>query len=126
MELTNATRQWGQLLLPGLLLAVVLVIVLAVALPVAALVLSLALLGSGLAMVVQRAGAAARSVEAAVRGTAEPDAPSQPTLKLELAEGVVLNARPVPLAAPGEHTLLLTREGYIVVNAEGQVLHRIA
>jgi hypothetical protein len=31
----------------------------------------------------------------------------------------------VPLAAESEHTLLLTRDGYVVVSAEGKVLHRL-
>lgn len=48
-----------------------------------------------------------------------------PTLRLTLAGGAELSARAVPLAGLGDHQLLLTRDGYILVDAVGRVVHRL-
>jgi hypothetical protein len=118
-------RQWVQLLGLGLALAAVIVVTVAVVLPAAALGLALALLVAGAVLVAQRVTAVAQAARSAVMGTRPAEEPPQPILRLELADGAVLSARPVPLPGGGEHTLLLTREGYVVASAEGKVLHRI-
>lgn len=118
-------RQWGQLMLLGLLTAVAIVVVVAIVLPTAALVTALALLIAGAALVAQRASAVARAAHSRVADAFSGTQKPQPTLRLELADGSVLNARPVPLPGASEDTLLLTRDGYIVVSAEGRVIHRL-
>jgi type II secretory pathway pseudopilin PulG len=118
-------RQWAQLMALGLALAVAVLVMVAVVLPAAALVMGLALLATGAAFVAQRASAVARAAQSAVRGAPSATGEAQPTLRLELASGEVVSARPVPLEGPSEHTLLLTRDGYVVVSAEGRVLHRL-
>lgn len=122
---TMTARQWAQLV--GLLLTVaaVIITVVALTLPAAALALTLALLTAGVAMATQRISAAARVARAAVAGARPTEGAPQPTLRLELADGAVVSARPVPLPGASEHTLLLTRDGYLVVSAEGKVLHRL-
>lgn len=122
---TISGRQWAQLMLLGLMLAVAIVVVLAVVLPTAALALGLALAVTVGTLVVQRAAAVGRTVKRTIVGEPEPEAPAQPTLRIEVAEGVVLVARPVPLRQDSEHSVLLTRDGYLVVNDEGRVIHRI-
>ena len=129
---TLSARQWAQLMGLGLLLAVTVIVVVAVVLPTAALVTALVLAVAGVAMVAQRVGAVARAATQAVAGkpgarqatTGEPEADTQPTLRIELASGEVRAARPVAMPQ-SEHSLLLTRDGYLVVSAEGRVLHRI-
>lgn len=118
-------RQWAQLFGLGLALAAAIVVMVAVVLPAAAMVLALALTGVALATVAQRATTVAQATRARVgRAWASESAP-QPTLRLELPGGAVVSARPVPLPGEGEQTMLLTRDGYVVVSAEGRVLHRI-
>lgn len=118
-------RQWAQLLGMALALAVILTLVVAVVLPAAALLMALAFVATGAAFVVRRVGAVARSARSAVAATTSADQAPQPTMRLELPDGQVLSARPVPLPAEREHTMLLTRDGYVVVSAEGRVLHRL-
>jgi len=48
-----------------------------------------------------------------------------PPLLLTLADGETLVAREVDLGQPGEHRLLLTRKGYVLVNAAGEVIYRL-
>ncbi len=116
-------RQWAQLLGLGLALAAAIVVTVAVVLPAAALALAVAMTAAALALVAQRAADVARGARAAVAGAPAPEGAPQPTLRLELPDGAVVSARPVPL--PGEDTLLLTRGGYVVVSAEGRVLHTL-
>lgn len=122
---TLTARQWAQLMGLALLVAVTIIVLVAVVLPAAALALALALLLASFVAVGQRVAAVARAARAAAaRAYGASEAP-QPTLRLELADGQVVAARPVPLAGESEHALLLTRDGYVVVSAEGRVLHRL-
>jgi hypothetical protein len=118
-------RQWAQIFGLGLAVAAAIVVAVAIVLPAAALALAAALTVAALTVAAQRASALARAARAAVSGAPTPEAMAQPTLRLELADGAVVNARPVPLPGESEHTLLLTRDGYVVVSAEGKVLHRL-
>jgi hypothetical protein len=124
MELMTA-RRWAQVFGLVLALAVAIVVAVAVVLPVAALVLTLALLVAGVALVARQVPAMARTARTAATGMPSGEEQVQPTLRLELADGTELRARPVPLAGESEHTLMLTREGYVVVSAEGAVIHRL-
>lgn len=122
---TLTARQWAQLMGLALLVAVAIVALVAVVLPAAALALAVAMLVTAVAAAAQRASAVARAARgAAARAYGAGEAP-QPTLRLELADGHVVAARPVPMAGESEHALLLTRDGYVVVSAEGRVLHRL-
>jgi len=118
-------RQGFRLLGLGLALAVVIVATLAVVLPALALALTLALVVAGAAMAMQQARAVARSARAAVAGAPRTAEAPQPTMLLELADGAVLCARPVPLPGDGAHTLVLTRQGYLLLSAGGEVFHRL-
>lgn len=120
---TMTGRQRVQMLGLALLAVVGLVATLLVVLPVvAAALLVMALLA--LATVVMRQTAAAVEVVGrAVSPESEP-APAAP-VQLELATGEVVSARPVRLTGPSEHTMLLTRDGYLVVDEAGRVLRRI-
>lgn len=121
---TVAARHWVQLVALGLVLVVAIVVILAVVLPTAALVLALVLAATGVAFVTQRTMAVARSAARTMAGSPAPDTTPQPSLRLELPDGEVVSARPVPLPQESEHTLLLTRDGYVVVNAEGRIIYR--
>jgi hypothetical protein len=94
-------------------------LVLAAQQPLAAALLALALATAGGAALVARPTRRRRARPASVESEATP------TLRLELAGGKVLNARPVALPGDGEEQLLLTREGYIVVDRDGRALHRL-
>jgi hypothetical protein len=118
-------RQWTQLLGLGLALAVVIVAIVAVVLPATALALALALAATGVALATRQMQAMARSAQAAVMGAPPAEAATPPVLLLELADGAVLSARPVPLPGQGEHTLVLTREGYLLLGAAGNVVHKL-
>ncbi len=123
---TLTAREWARLMGAALLAAVTIVALVAVVLPAAALAMAAALLLMATVAMAQRASAVARAAReraASPRGAAE-EAPL-PTLRLELPDGQVLAARPVPLAGESEHALLLTRDGYVVVSADGRVLYRL-
>lgn len=122
---TLTARQWAQLIGLALVAVATILTVVAVVLPMAALAMAAALLVAGVTLAAQRVASVARTARAAVRGAPAAEAEPQPTLRLELADGEVLSARPVPLAHESEDTMLLTRDGYIVVSAEGRVLHRL-
>lgn len=122
---TYSAQQWRQLIVSGLLLAVIMVVVLAVLLPTAALVLTLALVAMGVSLITQRVSSALRAPHQASRAGTMPEDAVAPTLYLKLADGVVVAARPIPLPAAQDHSLLLTRDGYVVVNAEGRIIHSI-
>jgi hypothetical protein len=121
--MTNAMTgpQWSRQILLGIVLAAVIITFVAVVLPIAALVAALALLVTGTAFLVQRFSPITPAARAASRSTNESDATHQPTLMLDLADGTVLAARTVENSA--EHALLLTRKGYVVVDAEGRIRH---
>lgn len=121
---TIPARQWAQLIGLGLALAVVIVAVLAVVLPAAAIALALALLVLGAGLVAQRARAVAGAARAAVAGATE-DAAVSPPMQLLLDDGELLSARVVALPAPSERTMVLTRRGYMLLDAEGEVFHRL-
>lgn len=121
----TTARQGFRLLGLGLALAVVIVATLAVVLPTAALALTLALVAMGGALVMQQARAVARSARAAVAGAPPAAETPQPTMLLDLADGTVLSARPVPLPGDGAHTMVLTRQGYLLLRADGEVFHRL-
>lgn len=120
---TMSARQWAQAMGLTLLVAVAMILTVAVVLPTAALILTLALLAAGAGLVARRVG----RVASAARRAVAPEAPGEarPTLRLELPGGEVVSARPVPLAHESAETLLLTRDGYVVVSSEGRVLHRL-
>jgi hypothetical protein len=122
---TGSARQWVQLIGLGLLLALAVMAVVAVVLPTAALIITLALVATGVAFVAQRVSAVAQAAGRAVSGEPAPEPTPQPTLRLELPDGEVVSAWPVPLPHESEHTLLLTRDGYVVVSAEGRIVHRL-
>jgi hypothetical protein len=122
---TMSARQWAQAVGLGLALAVAIVAVVAVVLPVAALALAVALLVAGAVALAQQTRAVAQAARAATGSAPRGDEIPQPTLRLELADGAVVSARAVPLPGDGEHTLLLTRDGYVLVNAEGRAVHRL-
>ncbi len=122
---SSSARQWAQLMGLGVLLALMIVIAVAVVLPTAALVISLALATTGIIFVAQRAAAVAQAAGRAMAGAPAPEPAPLPILRFELPNGEVVSARAVPLPHASEHTLLFTRDGYVVVNAEGRVLHRL-
>jgi hypothetical protein len=109
-------RQLAALLLLALTAALA---ALALQQPLAAALLALALLIVGAAAVAARPARPRRPRPAFAEGEAAP------TLRLELPDGAVLSARPVALPGPSEDQLLLTRDGYVVVDRDGRVLHRL-
>ncbi|MBP1468975.1 hypothetical protein EYB53_024920 [Candidatus Chloroploca sp. M-50] len=122
---TSSVRQWGQLAGIVLFLTAALIITLAVILPAAALGLAIAavvVVTSLVARQMQVLGQAARRV-----ASGEPafEEPVQPTLRVELPDGEVMVARPVAIPQTDEHTMLLTRNGYLMVNGRGEVFHRL-
>lgn len=116
--LTLDRGQRRQLVALALLALMVGLIVLAAQQPLAAALLALALAVAG------GATAAARPARRQAR-PAFAEFEATPTLRLELASGEVLSARPVALPGEGEEQLLLTRDGYVVVDQGGRVLHRL-
>lgn len=124
VQMTTA-RQLAQMVGIGLALAVAAVVIVALVLPAAALAIALALTIMGAALLAQRVRAAARLAHAAVAGAPAADEAAPATVLLELADGAVLSARPVPLPGEGAHTLVLTREGYLLLNGGGEVVHRL-
>ncbi|MFV9505951.1 MAG: hypothetical protein AB4911_15475 [Oscillochloridaceae bacterium umkhey_bin13] len=121
-----SVRQWAQLTSLVLLLAVSIVIVVAVVVPTAALALGLALVAASLVTLVQRTRGMARRVARRATGTAETTGPYGPTLRLDLPTGDLTAARQIRLAHASEHTLLLTRHGYVVADAAGRPIHIIS
>jgi hypothetical protein len=117
-------QQWGHYLRLGLALAVTIVVLVAVALPAGAMLLTIALVVLGVSLATQRAWAAAQSARAPRAGAANADE-AAPTMLLELADGALLSARPVPLSSQSKHTLALTREGYLLLNPKGEVVHKL-
>lgn len=113
-------RLWAVSL--GALAVLALLVALLVLLPLAALTMLLGLAVSGVALLVQRASSL-RVARPQARPAA--DGALGPTLLIVDAAGDPLAARAVPLAGPSEHTLALTRDGYVLLNAAGQVLHRL-
>lgn len=105
-----------------LLLAALAIALVAVA-PLAAAVLGLAAAGGAGLLGLGVAGAS--RPRAAERRRAAPTGEAGPALRLTLPDGATVSARPVALAAEGEGTLLLTRDGYVVVDGAGRVIHRI-
>ncbi|MCX7789220.1 MAG: hypothetical protein N2378_01140 [Chloroflexaceae bacterium] len=104
-------------------LAAIIILLFAVTPTAAAGILSVLII---LAVVVLSAVAAIRATPRAAR--AQPQAASgrvAPPLLLTLADGEVLVAREVDLGQPGEHRLLLTRKGYMLVNPAGEVIYRL-
>jgi hypothetical protein len=120
---TMTARQRRQLAGLALLTIAVIITILAVVAPTAALVASLSLLAGGaiLAALQTQRRVGRRTVAADVGAGST----AQPPLQIALADGAVRTARIVPLDHSDEHTLLLTRDGYLVVSAEGRVVHKI-
>lgn len=112
--LERGPRQWALLALLALAF-----VALAVQQPLAAALLAFAL------FLVGGAAVAARSAQPAHSRPAVADEEALPTVRLELPDGQVLNARPVALPEPSEDLLLLTRDGYVVVDRRGRVLRRL-
>lgn len=114
------------LVVAGLALAVVaasLILLLAVT-PTAAAGLIAALIV--LAAIALGAVSIARETPRAARTRAQSaSSVAAPPLRLTLASGEVLVAREVDLGQPGEHRLLLTRKGYMLVNAAGEVIYQL-
>jgi hypothetical protein len=105
-----------------LLLAATLALALVVAAPAASAALAaLALAGGALLWAGAAAGRPAAQARPAPRFEGEAPAP----VRLTLPSGAVVAARPVEVGGEGAGRLLLTRDGYVVVNAAGQVIHRL-
>ncbi|MGQ9927243.1 MAG: hypothetical protein ACUVS4_10270 [Chloroflexaceae bacterium] len=121
---TLSSRQ--HLLITGLaaLAAIAVVILLFAVSPtaVASVLSTLILLAAVALRVVMTASAAPRAPRAQMRAGATE---VTPPLLLTLADGETLVAREVDSGQPGDHRLLLTRKGYVLVNAEGEVIYRL-
>lgn len=122
---TLTSRQRAQLTGLALLAFAALIAILAVVAPLAALALSLSLLAGALLLVLSLKHSQVAPRRSATADVGAADATLQPPLQIALEDGVLRAARVVPLAANDEHTLLLTRDGYLVVGASGQVVHTI-
>ncbi|MFQ3664218.1 MAG: hypothetical protein SNJ69_17720 [Chloroflexaceae bacterium] len=102
-------------------LAAVIVLLFATISTAAASILSLLIIVATLAL---HAMMTARATPRVAR--AQPaSGPAVPPLLLTLASGEVLVAREVDLGHPDEHRLLLTRKGYMLVNAAGEVIYQL-
>lgn len=66
-----------------------------------------------------------RAAVRAARPAPTPTGEAAPALRLVLADGSTRVAQPVDLPGHDEHRLLLTRDGYVLVDAAGKVLHRL-
>lgn len=106
----------------ALLLLAALALALAAAAPAAALALALAGAAAALLGV---AAAAARPHAPARRRAAAPAGDPGPTLRLTLPDGATVSARPVALPGEARERLLLTRDGYVLVDEAGRVIHRL-
>jgi hypothetical protein len=115
-------RLWATVL--AALVGLALLTTLLVLLPLAALTMLVGMALSGAALLAQRAAAprAARPGRARPAGANEA---AGPMFQLVDADGVAIAARAVSLAGPSEHTLALTRDGYVLVDDTGRVLHRL-
>jgi len=117
---TERGRAWA-LVLAALLVLALFVAMLAL-LPLAALVLLAGTAVSGAALLFQRATAARPSARPA---RPVPDAPAGPLLVVVDADGEAVSARAVSVAGQSEHTLALTRDGYVLLDADGRVIHAL-
>jgi hypothetical protein len=122
---TIPARQWVQLIGLGLALAVVIMVVLALVLPVAALVLAAVLLVAGVGLVLRRVQAVASVARATVTSAASAEDVVSPPMLLTLGDGELLSARAVVSSAQSEHTLVLTRRGYVLIDSSGEVFHQL-
>ncbi len=104
-------------------LAVVIIALFAATSTAVASVLSVLIILVALALRAVMAGRAAPRTARAQPQSA--DNAIAPPLRLTLASGEVLVAREVDLGQPGEHRLLLTRKGYMLVNAAGEVIYQL-
>lgn len=119
--LSMRPQLWAAALL--LLLTAALAIVLAAAAPAVAAVLTL-LVAAGAATL----GLVLTAVGRPARPAPRAEIPAEevpPTLRLTLPDGATVVARPVTLGGAAETTLLLTRDGYVVVDDGGRVLYRL-
>ncbi len=104
-------------------LAAVIVLLFAATSTATASILSVLIIVAALAL---RAMMTARATPRAARARPQPASDSAaPPLLLTLASGEVLVAREVDLGHPGEHRLLLTRKGYMLINAAGEVIYQL-
>ncbi len=121
-----SARQQLAVALGALLVVAVVIISLFVQAPLASAIVLGGLGLIGVSLLALRARAAARPAQRAARVTMDaPSAAALPTLQLTFPDGEVLAAREVPLPQSSEHQLLLTRRGYVVVNAAGQVIYQL-
>lgn len=124
---TLSSRQ--HLVIAGLGLAVfttVIILLFAVTPTAAVSVLSALIVLMVLAVAALGAVMTARTTPRAARAQAQPASGFvAPPLLLTLADGEVLVAREVDLGQTGEHRLLLTRKGYVLVNAAGEVIYQL-
>lgn len=118
-----SVRQWGQMSLALVLLTVSILVGVALVVPVAAVGLSLAVLALALGTLVQQTRRVAQRTTRSAARSSGATASDEPTLRLSLADGSVVAARRVHVAHEQEHALLLTRNGYVVVDAQGHPLH---
>lgn len=125
MSYTSSVRQWGQLAGIALFLTAALIITLAVILPAAALVLAVAAVFVVTSLVVRQMQVLGQAARRVASGEPAFEEPVQPTLRVELPDGEVMVARPVAIPQTDEHTMLLTRNGYLMVNGRGEVFHRL-
>ncbi|NJN16241.1 MAG: hypothetical protein HC822_08180 [Oscillochloris sp.] len=121
----ETVRRWAQVLGLGVLLAITLILVLAVVLPAAALVLALALIAATVLVVARQVRTVAQTAQHTAAKMSSAAEPVPATLQLELADGSVLQGRPVVMPGRQEHTMVLTREGYLLVDAEGAIRYRL-
>ncbi|MCS6880381.1 MAG: hypothetical protein RMK84_05540 [Oscillochloridaceae bacterium] len=126
MSTLHALSSRQPLVMGGLALAVIaatMILLFAVTPPAVAGILSVLLV---LAIVALQGFMTARASPRAARAQPQPaGGNAAPLLRLTLADGEVLVAREVDLGQPGEHRLLLTRRGYMLVNAAGEVIYRL-
>lgn len=121
-----SARQQLVVALGALLVVAVVIISLFVQVPLASAIVLGGLALVAVTMLALRARAAVRPARrAAPAAVGASYAEALPTLQLTFPDGEVLAAREVPLPQPGEHQLLLTRRGYVIVNAAGQVIYQL-
>ena len=121
-----SARQQLAVALGALLVVAAVIISLFVQAPLASAIVLGSLLLVAITMLALRGHAAARPAPRAARAAVDiPYGEALPILQLTFPDGEVLAAREVPLPQPHEHQLLLTRQGYVVVNAAGQVIYQL-
>lgn len=118
LRILSARPELRLLAVALLLAAAVTALVLATTAPLVAAALAL-----GVAVAAALVGAGVPPAQRSARPAPLPE--PAPALHLTLPNGATLSARPVALPGDAEHQLLLTRDGYVVVDAEGRLIHKL-